>query len=265
MDDCPREDGSAQKTAAAAMTGSNPIGAVFFDLGGTLFSYGGRQGGGIRYVLDTLGIDAEPERVRTAWRDASSRAGERYAKQPYFLHRDLFRETLNGFLDTFGHRVDEDFFQAFHLEQLRLLVEQLPIRAECRDTLLELRRRGLYLSVVSNIDDDYLYPLLEKHDLVALFDHCISSEEAGSCKPDPEIFRYALGKSGREPAEVLFVGDSLHHDVAGAHKVGMRSARIVEEGVPTPFTQGLEVLADPTYEIRALSDLLGIVDRVGRP
>ena len=241
------------------MSDSRPIGALFFDLGGTLFSYGGRQGGGIRYVLDALGIEAEPEQIRRNWRDASSRAAEGFSKQPFFLHRDLFRETLNGFLESFGHSVDEDFFQAFHQEQLRLLVEQLPVRDECRATLQALRKRGLYLSVVSNIDDDYLYPLLEKHDLVTLFDHCVSSEEARSCKPDPEIFRYALGKAGREPGEVLFVGDSLHHDVAGAHRVGMRSARIVEEGVPTPFTEGLEAVVDPTYEIRALSDLLDIV------
>ncbi len=246
------------------MTDQAPIEAVFFDLGGTLFRYGGRQGGGIRWVLETFGIEAAPEQIGGAWRNASSRAAERYARQPYFLHRDLFRDTLQNFLADFGHSADEPFFEAFHQRQLEALVEHLPIREECRDTLAELRERGLYLSVVSNIDDDYLYPLLEKHDLVALFDHCISSEEARSCKPDPDIFHYALGKAGRGAHEVLFVGDSLHHDVAGAHRVGMRSARIVEEGIATPLTHGLEVVADPTYEITALSDLLEIVDGVGR-
>jgi FMN phosphatase YigB (HAD superfamily) len=62
---------------------------------------------------------------------------------------------------------------------------------------------------------------------------------------------------------VLFVGDSLHHDVAGAHRIGMRSARIVDEGVTTPLTDGLEVVADPTYEIRSLTELVDIIDRAG--
>ena len=82
-----------------------------------------------------------------------------------------------------------------------------------------------------------------------------------TCKPDTEIFRYALAKSGLRTEEVLFVGDSLHHDVAGADAVGMRSARIVEEGIETPLTHGLEVTAEPTFEISSLTDLVDIVER----
>jgi len=247
------------------MTDSQPIAAVFFDLGGTLFRYGGAQGGStIRHVLESLNIDASPEQVGRTWRAAATQAGEHYGRQSYFLHRDLFRDTRRGFLQAFGHSVDEDFFQAFHLRQRQAMLDNLPIRQDCHDTLRALRDRGLYLAVVSNIDDDYLYPLLDRHDLLPLFDHCTSSEEARSCKPDPKIYHYALGKAEREVSEALFVGDSLHHDVAGAHRVGMRSARIVEEGVTTPLTHGLQVVADPTYEISALSDLLEIVERVNQ-
>jgi len=246
------------------VTDDQPVDAIFFDLGGTLFRYGGRQGGAIRFLLGALGIEAPPEQIGQAWRAAADRAGEHYGRQRYFLHRDLFRDTFRGFLDAFGHPHDEDLFQAFHVQQLQGMLEHLPIRAECHDALQALRGRGLYLSVVSNIDDDYLYPLLDKHGLLALFDHCTSSEEARSCKPDPDIFHYALGKSGRDVHQVLFVGDSLHHDVAGAHRIGMRSARIVDEGVQTPLTHGLEVVADPTHEITSLTDLIGIVDHANR-
>jgi len=247
------------------MADTGSIDAVFFDLGGTLFSYGGRLGGSIRFVLDSFDIDAPPEQIGESWRAATNRAGEYYGRQRYFLHRDLFRDTLGHFLEVFGHRADEDFFRTFHQRQLEALLENLPIRPECHATLEALRDRGLYLSIVSNIDDDYLYPLLEKHALLPFFDHCTSSEEARSCKPHPEIFHYALGKSGRDVQQVLFVGDSLHHDVAGASQLGMRSARIVEAGVSTPLTHGLAVVADPTYEITALDHLLEIIDRANQP
>lgn len=239
---------------------AEPIETVFFDLGGTLFSYGGRMGGGIKGVIDTVGIDAPAEDVGRAWRSAADRAGEFYGRQPYFLHRDLFRATLAHFLEHFGHAFDEGVFSAFHERQLQGLLKHMPLRADCRPTLMALRERGLYVGLVSNIDDDYLYPLLDRHDLLSLFDHCTSSEEARSCKPDPEIFRYALGKARRSPGSALFVGDSLHHDVAGAHRVGMRSARIVEDGVVTPLTHGLEVVAEPTFEVSSLQALIGIVD-----
>ncbi len=245
------------------MTGT--VKALFFDLGGTLFRYGNRMGGGVRHVLKEKGLSAEPEDIGRAWRAAADKAGAHYGRQPYFLHRDLFRDTLTHFLEHFGHGPDEDLFQTFHMQQLANMLAHLPIREDCKDTLQALRQRGLYLSVVSNIDDDYLYPLLEEHELVPLFDHTTSSEEAKSCKPDPDIYHYALDKSGFATQDVLFVGDSLHHDVAGAHRVGMRSARIVDEGVSTPLTHGLEVIADPTYEIRELSELVGIVDNLNDP
>lgn len=242
----------------------SPVKAIFFDLGGTLFSYGGRQGGGISHVLKSKGVNAAPEEIGQAWQMAAARAGEHYGRQRYFLHKDLFRDTLTHFLAEFDQQADDEFFTEFHLKQRDGMVEHLPIRDDCRSTLQALRERGLYLSVVSNIDDDYLYPLLDKHDLVTLFDHCTSSEEARSCKPDPEIYHYAVKKSGLTIDDVLFVGDSLHHDVAGAHKVGMRSARIVDEGVVTPLTHGLEVIAEPTFEISSLSDLIGVIESVNQ-
>lgn len=240
--------------------GDEPVDAVLFDLGGTLFSYGGRHGGAVRRVVEAHGIDAPPETISRVWRTAADRAGHFYGRQRYFLHRDLFRDTLRHFLEHFGHALDEDVFTAFHRAQLEGLIAHMPLREDVRRTLAGLRERGLYVGLVSNIDDDYLYALLEHHELLPLFDHCTSSEEARSCKPHPEIFEYALRKAERSAHSTLFVGDSLHHDVAGAHRVGMRSARIVEPGIDTPLTHGLEVLAEATFEIHTLSSLLAIVD-----
>ena len=239
------------------------VSGIFFDLGGTLFSYGGRRGGGgIGYVLRELGIDASPDEVAAAWGEANRHIGQRYGTQPYFLHKDLFRDTMSYFVGAFGHEPSETLLEEFHLRQRDAMVEHLPIREEALEALQALKARNLYLSIVSNIDDDYLYPLVEKHSLDDLLDHCTSSEEALSCKPDPRIFHYSLEKSGLDRSNVLFVGDSLHHDVAGADKVGMRSVRIVEEGIVTPLTHGLEVTADPTFEITNLNELVAIVDEL---
>lgn len=253
------------------------INGIFFDLGGTLFSYNygprnrrasksssgasRRMGGGLGFVVRELGIEADPAEIGASWGEANRHVGQRYGRERYFLHRDLFRDTMHHFLADFGHTPSDELLDEFHLRQRDAMVENLPIREECRDALQELKSQGVYLSIVSNIDDDYLYPLLEKHELEPLFDHCTSSEEARSCKPDTEIFHYALKKSGLRTDEVLFVGDSLHHDVAGAAAIGMRSARIVEEGIETPLTHGLEITAEPTYIIKQLTDLLAIVEQ----
>jgi HAD superfamily hydrolase (TIGR01509 family) len=257
------------------------IKGIFFDLGGTLFSYNygargrgaaksagegkssapRRMGGGLGFVLRELGIEADPADIGASWGEANRHVGQRYGRERFFLHRDLFRDTMSHFLADFGHTASDDLLDEFHLRQREAMLENLPIRDDCHEALGQLKQRGLYLSIVSNIDDDYLYPLVGKHGLGHLLNHCTSSEEARSCKPDTEIFHHALKKSGLRTEEVLFVGDSLHHDVAGADAIGMRSARIVEEGIETPLTHGLEVTAQPTYEITHLTELVDIVEQ----
>ena len=239
------------------------IRGIFFDLGGTLFRYSGRMGGGgLAHVLGELGIEAQPKEIGHAWSAATKEAGEHFGAQSYFLHKDLFARTLANFLAGFGHDFDPNLAEVFHQQQLAALLDNMPIREECHTALQQLREQGLYLSIVSNIDDDYLDPLVAKHDLHDYLDHWTSSEEAQSCKPDSGIYHYCLEKAGLSVADVLFVGDSLHHDVAGAASVGMRSARIVEEGVTTPLTHGLKADAEPTYVIEQLTDLVGIVETV---
>ena len=251
------------------------IKGVFFDLGGTLFSYkfmaAKRQGAdkaaargmgsGIGLVLERLGIAAEPAEISRLWGAANRHVGQRFGAKSYFLHRDLFRETLSYFLAQLGHSADDKLFDQFHIRQRDALLDHMPIRQECCFALQQLKDRGVYLSIVSNIDDDYLYPIVGKHHLGHLLNDCTSSEEARSCKPDPGIFECALAKSGLDVSQVLFVGDSLQHDVAGAAAIGMRAAHIVEEGIETPLTHGLTVTADPTYVIHELTELVDIVER----
>ena len=242
-------------------TRMSQIRGIFFDLGGTLFRYSGRAGGnGIRHLMEQTGLQLTREQVGHAWQDVSKKVAGHYAQQAYFLHKDMFRDMVTGFLDKFDLSPTPDMLETFHQMQLQGMVDNLPIRDECTTTLAALKEKGLYLSIVSNIDDDYLFPLVEKYELFNWLDHWTSSEEAQSCKPDPEIYRYCLTKAGLSAEEVLFVGDSLHHDVAGAAKVSMRSARIVEEGVTTPLTHGLEASAEPTYTIQSLDELLTIVE-----
>jgi FMN phosphatase YigB (HAD superfamily) len=122
--------------------------------------------------------------------------------------------------------------------------------------------------VVSNIDDEQLEPMLDRLGLRGVIDAATSSEAARSCKPDPGIYRTALAKAGCEPAQVLFVGDSLRHDVEGPAVMGMRSAWLA---IDAPAGRGSDARAGrgeahPDFVIEALGEVLGIVgaEMVGR-
>jgi putative hydrolase of the HAD superfamily len=240
------------------------IKGILFDLGGTLFSYANaRQMGHAIFAAATeLGVDAPREEIAAAWGKASKSVAHSYAQRDYFLHKDLFADTLRSFASTFDLKVSDEIAATFHAAQRCAVVDHLPIRPDTLETLRTLKSKGLYLAIVSNIDDDYLVPLVKKHGMNSLLEDWTSSEEARSCKPHSAIYRYALDKSGLGAGETLFVGDSLEHDVAGAEAVGLRSARIIEEGIVTPLTSGLQVTAQPDYEISALIELVGIVESV---
>lgn len=238
------------------------IRGILFDLGGTLFSYAGQRemGHAIFQAADLLGLKEQRRKIGSAWRTASESVMRDFSRRDYFLHRDLFLETLEAFASSFDVSVPKPVAKRFHALQRAAVLNHLPIRPDCLETLRALKARGVYLAIVSNIDDDYLDPLVKKHGLNEVLDHWTSSEEAQSCKPHTAIYHYALKKAGLGSEETLFVGDSLQHDIAGASAAGLRSARIIEEGIATPLTSGLKIRAQPDYEITELAELIGIVE-----
>ncbi len=240
--------------------------AVFFDFGGTLFSYasfvGAMRGGDgqkpiFAQAAERLGAKVERKAIAQAYGKASVRAFGKYKDRDFYLHRDLFEDTFRFFAHELGAEADEDFVAWFYDLQRDTLVENFELRADCLETLEILRADGLSLHIVSNIDDDYLHPMVERVGLDSLLAHWTSSEEAQSCKPHSRFFELALEKAGCAAEDVLFVGDSPAHDVAGASKMGMATALIVEEGAPPPGQFGDLPSAD--HEIRNLAELVGIV------
>ena len=54
----------------------------------------------------------------------------------------------------------------------------------------------------------------------------VDSTLVGVAKPDPAIFTPALDALGFDPAAVLYVGDTVHADVAGATNAGMQVVQL---------------------------------------
>lgn len=86
------------------------------------------------------------------------------------------------------------------------------------EVLGELRKREVPVAVVSNIGWD-LRPVFRHHGLDGLVQEYVLSFEQAVQKPDPRIFRAACDLLGREPEEVLMVGDDRRAD-GGATALG---------------------------------------------
>jgi len=238
------------------MTGS--IRAVLFDFGGTLYDYRSLEPGDHESLIELArlaGVKEGLERVPQAYREALRRVFKDYLVRPYYLHADMFRDAVVAMVRDLGGEASADHLDRYRHRQWEHHRRDFQLREGAVETLQELRRRGLGLGVVSNIDDAQLVHLAELASLARYFDWLLSSEAARSCKPDPAIFAEALRRAGCRPEEALFVGDSLPQDIAGANRAGLRSVLIWNRPDREPPVDGVR----PRHVIRRLPELLDLV------
>ncbi|MCA2219975.1 HAD family hydrolase [Nonomuraea aurantiaca] len=92
---------------------------------------------------------------------------------------------------------------------------------DVREALKALREAG-YQVIVAGNQPARAYDALVAMDLPV--DSVHTSEGWGVSKPAPEFFAKVAAIAGREPAEILYVGDRLDNDVLPASRAGMRTA-----------------------------------------
>ena len=63
-------------------------------------------------------------------------------------------------------------------------------------------------------------------------DSVFISDQVGISKPNPKLYSTALRKLGLEPAEVMYVGDNLAHDILPPNSLGMHTAWIHRSAKP---------------------------------
>jgi HAD superfamily hydrolase (TIGR01662 family) len=101
---------------------------------------------------------------------------------------------------------------------------------------------------------------LARAGLEGVFTWVITSEDAGARKPSARFFAYALARCGCTADEVIFVGNQLNTDVAGANAAGIRSVWLAGEAYRSDDDRPCD--ASPTHTIDNLADLPGLIGRL---
>ena len=110
----------------------------------------------------------------------------------------------------------------------------------------ELAAHGVSLGIVSNTGRTpgvILRRVLERYGLLAYFSAISYSDEVGVRKPEAEIFRLTLARTGVAPSEAVHIGDNPDADVAGAQSFGMRAAHYTA-GFRRPAPQADLIVSD---------------------
>lgn len=221
---------------------SNPVKAVFFDLGWTLV-----------YPPSGDWEFTEPAKKLFNWEVYSSLPRERVAAA---------RKTANDYFPP-RHKLstlEEEYQQMLHYYSL--FAGELPELGVTRQdietvagekvyqsrhtfelfedsipTLEALKAKGYKLGVISDTWPS-IVPVLEEFGLPGYFDTLTYSFEVGCFKPDPRMFADALGKMGLPPEQCVFIDDTAQN-LVGAQKLGIQPVQIRKKPGADPCPEGM--------------------------
>lgn len=168
------------------------------------------------------------------------------------------REQRSATLDEIFARAGVQPSEAFLAGYFQAWEEHTITDPEAVEVLLELRRRGIKIGVLSNT----MWPrahherIFTRDGLTDLIDGAVYSSEIPWTKPHPEAFRAALAAVGvTRPQDCVYVGDRPFDDVHGAHQAGLRTVLIPNSDVPA------FAAAEPDAIIGRLGELIAVIDR----
>ncbi len=196
--------------------------------------------------------------------------------------RDAFMAAYNAVYEEINHERERDgieitCFERFVRTLQRLCLENGAATDRLAEELTRIHMRGVRdvtsapaarkdavrrlaekyrLGLLSNFDDSKTgWEIMADTGVKDKFEAIIISADLRLRKPNPKIFQRMLSMLNLTAGEVLFVGDTPHHDVGGAKAVGMAAAWISRHALPLPAD-----VAQPDYIIRDLAELPDLLE-----
>ena len=207
---------------------------VTFDCYGTLIDWEAGIRSAFLQAASAAGVRLDESRIIPTYADVE----QVVEREGYRRYRDVLAETARRAGNALGWRVSYAGF----------LADSLPSWRPFDDTnaaLQRLRKAGIRLGILSNIDDDLL--TATRRHFTSDFDLVITAEQVGSYKPAPMHFLAARERLGA--AEWLHAAQSNFHDVVPTNALGIPNAWINRKG-NQPLPGGM-----PTMEFRDLTEL----------
>ena len=94
-------------------------------------------------------------------------------------------------------------------------------------TMKTLREKKLTIGLLTNYAKD-MWPLVTKLGIGSYIDFIVTPYEAGSDKPDPQIFYFALKQAKVTGDETIYIGDQYKVDIMGARNAAIKRALMID-------------------------------------
>jgi len=211
------------------------------------------------YVL--LDWDGNIAHTLNIWPDALDAVLQ---KRGYNLtHQQLINST-RGFAAYVSEHTDLTYDEGAELyaEASDIVTENSPnveLFPGARDVLVQLKENGKHLALVTTSEYRMIAPILEKFDLLSLFEAIVTDDdiERSERKPHPKPLFIALERMGGAPDAAIMVGDR-DKDIEAGHSAGMASALFYGSEHRLHYNFEKLMAYNPTYVMKEFSDLLTI-------
>ena len=176
--------------------------AVILDIDGTLLDSNDAHARAWVDAFGEAGIEVDYERVRRS----IGMGGDKLMPHVAGLTED----------SPEGHRIAQRRGEIF---KSRYLPHVAPF-PRVRELVERFAQGGFTIVVASSAQEDELGPLLERAGVADLIESKTSSDDAENSKPDPDIVKAALRRSGAPRHAAVMLGDTPY-DVAAARRTGI--------------------------------------------
>ncbi|MBU1260586.1 MAG: HAD family hydrolase [Planctomycetes bacterium] len=159
-----------------------------------------------------------------------------------------------------GIKLTEAQWQEFAWRWYKPLSKLTQIEPDIKQTLSKLKQAGIKLGLLSNtfINATTLERHLAQIGILDFFDARLYSYQFKYRKPNKKIFIEAAEKIGIRPENVLFVGDRLDMDAAGALEANMTAV------LKKAYTNTNKNIPQNVIKIERLAELVGVVERINQ-
>jgi 2-haloacid dehalogenase len=184
---------------------------VSFDCYGTLIDWETGLLGYLRPLFQNNGCDVSDSRILALYSEFEPRQQAGHFRR----YRDVLASVVRDFAQELHFEVSDD--------EANGLAESIRDWEPFADTVTGLQRlQSRYkLAVLSNIDDELFACTAPK--LEVRFDSVVTAQQVHSYKPSLNNFEALLRRSAIPRERLLHVAESLYHDVAPAHSLGIRT------------------------------------------
>ncbi len=221
---------------------------LLFDLDDTLFDFGVTEKHALSATFQASGLPNGFNDYITSYRAISSVLWNDL-EQGHTTLNELKIERFNRLFLQHKLDIDAELFGKTYLENLGKEVHLIAGVKELIEGLSECR-----LALLTNGFNDVQHARMNRSIFSKSFEVIITSEEAGSQKPQAEIFNYAFDKLQiSDKSRVLMIGDSLTSDIQGGNNYGIDTCWF------NPHLKKNETTIQPTYEIHAWSEFISNV------